>query len=250
MPSAIAPLDTSTTSRPVRASVRRSAPPIARARAWSSPWPSLVTRLLPTLTTRRLARGSRAVASSSSLAASLCDCACPLSRGSRRIGLRRNVHARRSMSSRQPSPVSAEMGKTGASRSCSRRRSDRDAVARAALVAASRSTLLSTSQRGLRTSAASYFRSSSTIALASRHRIAAVVERRDVDDVQQQPRAREVAQELVAEPRAFGRAFDQAGNVGDHEAAVVVDAHHAEVGVQRRERIVGDLRPRGGHRRG
>ena len=41
------------------------------------------------------------------------------------------------------------------------------------------------------------------------HRVGAVVERRDVDEVQQQPRAREVAQELVAQARAFGRAFDE-----------------------------------------
>ena len=83
------------------------------------------------------------------------------------------------------------------------------------------------------------------MARASLDRIDAVVEGRDVDQVQQQPRALQVAQELVAEAGAFGRAFDQAGNVGDHEALLGRDAHHAEVRVQRGERIVGDLRPRG-----
>ena len=38
--------------------------------------------------------------------------------------------------------------------------------------------------------------------------------------MQEQPRAREVAQELVAEPRAFGGALDQARDVGDDEARV------------------------------
>src|ERR1700675_2452179 len=54
MPSATAPLETSTT-----ALLRRLSSAICSAQrasaAWSSPWPSLVTRLLPTLTTRRLA---------------------------------------------------------------------------------------------------------------------------------------------------------------------------------------------------
>ena len=46
------------------------------------------------------------------------------------------------------------------------------------------------------------------------------VERRDVDDVQQHARALQVAQELMAESGAFGRALDEAGDVGDDEAPV------------------------------
>ena len=65
--------------------------------------------------------------------------------------------------------------------------------------------------------------------------------------MQQQPRALQMAQELVPEARAFGRAFDQAGNVGNHEALLVPHAHHAEIRMQRRERVVGDLRPRVRH---
>ena len=45
-------------------------------------------------------------------------------------------------------------------------------------------------------------------------------------------------------PRPAVRAFDQARHVGDHEAAVVAQADHAEIRRQRRERVVGDLRPR------
>ena len=80
------------------------------------------------------------------------------------------------------------------------------------------SILLSTSQRGLSYSAGSYFFSSLTMAARLRHRIDAVVERRQVDQVQQQARALQVAQELVAQAGAFGRALDQARDVGDDEA--------------------------------
>ena len=80
------------------------------------------------------------------------------------------------------------------------------------------SSLFSTSQRGLSYSAGSYFFSSADDRLGLRDRIDAVVERRDVDQVQQQVRALQVAQELVAEAGAFGRALDQARDVGDHEA--------------------------------
>ena len=80
------------------------------------------------------------------------------------------------------------------------------------------SSLFSTSQRGLSYSAASYFFSSPTMRLRLRDRVDALVERREVDDVQQQARALQVAQELVAEAGAFGGAFDQARDVGDDEA--------------------------------
>ena len=50
------------------------------------------------------------------------------------------------------------------------------------------------------------------------HGIGVFVERRDVDDVQQQARALQVAQEAMTEARAVGRAFDEARDVGDDEA--------------------------------
>ena len=53
--------------------------------------------------------------------------------------------------------------------------------------------------------------------------------------------ALQVAEELVPEARTLGRALDEAGDVGDHERAALVHAHHAQVGVQRREGIVGHL---------
>ena len=59
--------------------------------------------------------------------------------------------------------------------------------------------------------------------------------------MQQQARALQVTQELVAQAGAFGRTFNQTRDVGDHKALLRTDAHHAEVGVQCGERVVGNL---------
>ena len=56
--------------------------------------------------------------------------------------------------------------------------------------------------------------------------------------------ALEVRQELVAEPHALARALDQARDVGDDQLAPVGRLDRAEHRLQRRERIVGHLRPR------
>src|SRR6476619_159619 len=74
--------------------------------------------------------------------------------------------------------------------------------------------------------------------------------RASVDDVQQQSRPLEMLQESDAEPRARRRAFYQARDVRNHEAALVTYTHHAELRVQRRERVVRDFRPRGRERAG
>ena len=67
---------------------------------------------------------------------------------------------------------------------------------------------------------------------------------RRVDHVDEPPRALEVREELVAEPDAFARALDQARDVGDDELAAVGRLDRAEHRLERRERVVGDLRPR------
>ena len=64
-----------------------------------------------------------------------------------------------------------------------------------------------------------------------------------VDQMNQRPAALDMAEKAVAEAEAFVGALDQAGNVGEHEVALV-DPDHAEVGVDGGEGIVGDLRPR------
>ena len=78
----------------------------------------------------------------------------------------------------------------------------------------------------------------------SRERIAAGLERRAVEDVDERRAALDVAEELEAEPLALARALDEAGHVGDGEADVA-GLHDAEVRVERREGVVGDLRARG-----
>ena len=68
---------------------------------------------------------------------------------------------------------------------------------------------------------------------------------RQVDQQDQHPGPLDVAQELVAEAPTLAGALDEAGDVGDHELGVV-GPHHAEVGFERREGVVGDLGLGGG----
>ena len=70
-------------------------------------------------------------------------------------------------------------------------------------------------------------------------RLPAVVGRQVHQD-QQHPRPFDVAEEPVPEALALARALDEPGDVGRHEL-VLVEAHHAQVGLQRRERVAGDL---------
>ena len=60
--------------------------------------------------------------------------------------------------------------------------------------------------------------------------------------MQQQPRALQVSQETVPQPCALGCPADQPRHVRHHEAAAVFHTHHAQIGVQRGERIVSHLR--------
>ncbi len=73
------------------------------------------------------------------------------------------------------------------------------------------------------------------------HRVAAG-RARDVDQVHEHLRPLEMAEELVAEALSAMSAFNQAGHVGDREAAVAAQAHDTQIRRQRRERIVRDLR--------
>ena len=65
--------------------------------------------------------------------------------------------------------------------------------------------------------------------------------------MQQHAAALDMAEKAVAQPGAFVRALDQAGDVGEHEFASV-DRDDAELRMQRRERIVRDLRLGRAHR--
>ena len=53
----------------------------------------------------------------------------------------------------------------------------------------------------------------------------------------------------MSEAEAAMRAFDQSGHVGDHEAAILTESHHAEIRHERREWVIGNLRPRRGNAR-
>jgi hypothetical protein len=59
--------------------------------------------------------------------------------------------------------------------------------------------------------------------------------------MQENAAALDVAEKPVAKPGAFMRAFDQPGNVGEHDINIA-RAHHTKVRVKRCERIVGNLR--------
>ena len=67
---------------------------------------------------------------------------------------------------------------------------------------------------------------------------------RAVDHVHERACTLEVGEELVAEADTLARSLDQPGDVGDDELAPVGRLDRAEHGLQRRERVVGDLRPR------
>jgi hypothetical protein len=67
----------------------------------------------------------------------------------------------------------------------------------------------------------------------------------DVHQMHQHFGAFDVLQELVAEPMSFVGALDESGHVGDDEAAIAAQRHDAEVGRERGEGVVGDLRTRG-----
>ena len=65
--------------------------------------------------------------------------------------------------------------------------------------------------------------------------------RRDLDQVDEQPAALEMGEELVPEAGALGGALDQPGDVGEHQLAVV-QLDRPQVGLDGGERVAGDLR--------
>ena len=74
--------------------------------------------------------------------------------------------------------------------------------------------------------------------------VTALVPAGHVDHVHDERRALDVAEELVPEPMPLARALDEAGDVSGDEGSAALGACDAEVRDERREGIVGDLRPR------
>ena len=72
------------------------------------------------------------------------------------------------------------------------------------------------------------------------------VEGGGVDEVADEARALDVPEEADAEAVAFAGPFDEAGDVGRDEGLEALPGDDAEVGDERREGVVGDLRARGG----
>ena len=80
------------------------------------------------------------------------------------------------------------------------------------------------------------------------NRVAILKTARHVDDMHDQGRTLNVAQELVAQALALARALDQTRNVGN-DVRILTGTHHAEVRHERGKRIVGDLGTGGTHAR-
>ena len=126
-----------------------------------------------------------------------------------------------------------------------RRRAVRAAIARVvdrrtAAASGLRSILLRTTICGRSSSPAPYAASSASIV---RQRSSASSSDASIT-WSEQARALEMREELVAEPYALARAFDQPRDVGDDELAPVGRSTVPSTGCKRRERIVGDLRRR------
>ena len=72
-------------------------------------------------------------------------------------------------------------------------------------------------------------------------RVAALPVAREVDHVHDERRALDMAKELMPQAAPLVRALDKAGDVG-HDEAQVARTSHAQVGHERGERVIGDLR--------
>ena len=79
-------------------------------------------------------------------------------------------------------------------------------------------------------------------------RIAILKTTRHVDDVHDQGRTLNVAQELMTQALALARALDKTGDVGN-DVRIFAGTHHAEVRHERGKRVVGNLGAGGTHAR-
>ena len=79
-------------------------------------------------------------------------------------------------------------------------------------------------------------------------RIAILKTTRHVDDVHDECRALNVAQELVTQALTLARAFDKTGDVSN-DVRIFAGTHHAEVRHERGKRVVGNLGAGGTHAR-
>src|SRR3569832_2652393 len=197
------------TSRPSRASVAswRDHSPIAHS---SRPRPSLVTRLEPTLTTMRRASRSTPDFACSGILETRSDVDRGLLRDLRLAHmLVHRLHERFGAFARE--------GRDLEHRSLVLETLDEVLHARLAFVGRHHVDLVQHEPARLRMQCGVVLLQLPDDRLRLHDRIDAFIERRDVDKVQKDSRALQVAQELVAEARAFGGALDEARHIGDDE---------------------------------
>ena len=65
-----------------------------------------------------------------------------------------------------------------------------------------------------------------------------------IHEMEQHAAALDMPEEAIAKARTFVRAFDQSWNIGEHEIGFAC-SYHAEIGMQRRKRIISDFWFRG-----
>ncbi len=147
-----------------------------------------------------------------------------------------------------PAPVGAETASTPATRSPSRSR--QAATSRSTTSSGTRSRFESTTSSGSPLEAGAVRGELGAHGLVRGHRVD--LSRPDLaaegDEVNEQPAALDVGEELVTEPDPLGGALDQAGDVGEHELALAV-VDRPQDRLEGRERVVGDLRRRAGEAR-
>src|ERR1041384_7671934 len=59
----------------------------------------------------------------------------------------------------------------------------------------------------------------------------------------QKPRAHDMTQKFVSQSLTLVGAFDEPWDIGNNKALPILVTHNSEIGHERRERIIGDLRP-------
>ena len=80
------------------------------------------------------------------------------------------------------------------------------------------------------------------------NRIAILKPARHVNDMHDQGRALNVAQELMAQATTLARALDETGDVGN-DVRIFAGTHHAQIGHKRGKRVVGNLGTGSAHTR-
>src|SRR5450631_1920069 len=220
IPSTMAPDDTSTICRPALVSTAICSAQCATA-AWSIPRPSLVTRLEPSLITSRRAPATTELADGELIVSLGCRGHRP---GCGRMFLQPVLDRVDELAATLA--IDRRYGEHRAGRAIS---VDERSNALRALFGIDQIQLVQHQPPRLVVQRLVIALELLDDGARIRDRIAGAVERGDIDDMQQHARSLQMAEKLMTEPGAVGGAVDQTGDVGNDEAAVFVDANHAEI---------------------